>query len=195
MRNTMTKPILNATEYDFLGRLLQWAMTSVHQEPELCLKEINYSSASRLVSRTEIKADPEKGLGAGIHTEYEPTGIDPIKTGECGLGLADDMDCVLDEPNADNIYTMIENIMYKLNFDMNPGNSWETLAPLVDFEKYDSIDEDSNTMQSHEGYIVENIQRKDRSARLKEHFNNVSEDGMIDLGDGTVLDGYNSDIL
>ena len=194
MRNTMTKPILNATEYDFLGRLLQWAMTSVHQEPELCLKEINYSSASRLVSRTEIKADPEKGLGAGIHTEYEPTGIDPIKTGESGLGLADDMEYVLDEPNADNIYTMIENIMYKLNLD-GQGNSWETLAPLVDYEKYSSIDEDSDTMQSYEGYVVESIQQKNRSARLKEHYDNVSEDGMIDLGDGTVLDGYNSDIL
>tara|TARA_X000000368_G_scaffold375933_1_gene328655 strand:- start:456 stop:1028 length:573 start_codon:yes stop_codon:yes gene_type:complete len=190
----MTKPILNATEYDFLGRLLQWAMTSVHQEPELCLKEINYSSASRLVESTKIKADPDKGLGEGIHSEYEPTGIDPIKTGECGLGLADDMEYVLDEPNAANIYTMIENIMYKLNLD-GQGNSWETLAPLVDYEKYSSIDDDTDTMQSHEGYIIEDIQMKDRSARLKEHFDNVSEDGMIDLGNGTFLDGYNSDIL
>tara|TARA_Y100001963_G_C6604980_1_gene364329 strand:- start:137 stop:721 length:585 start_codon:yes stop_codon:yes gene_type:complete len=194
MKNIMTKPILNATEYDFLGRLLQWAMTSVYQEPELCLKEINYSSASRIVSRTETKGDPDKGLGAGLHTEYEPTGIDPIKTGECGLGLADDMEYVLDEPNADNIYTMIENIMYKLNLD-GQGNSWETLAPLVDYEKYSSIDEDSATMQSYEGYVVENIQQKNRSARLKEHYDNVSEDGMIDLGNGTFLDGSNSDIL
>ena len=190
----MTKPILNVTEYDFLGRLLQWALTSVYQEPELCLKEINYSSASRIVDRTETKADPDKGLGAGIHTEYEPTGIDPIKTGECGLGLADDMEYVLDEPNANNIYTMIENIMYKLNLD-GQGNSWETLAPLVDYEKYSSIDEDSATMQSYEGYVVENIQQKNRAARLKEHYDNVSEDGMIDLGNGTFLDGSNSDIL
>ena len=194
MKNTMTKPILNVTEYDFLGRLLQWALTSVYQEPELCLKEINYSSASRIVSRTETKADPDKGLGAGLRTEWEPTGIDPIKTGECGLGLADDMEYVLDEPNADNIYTMIENIMYKLNLD-GQGNSWETLAPLVDYEKYSSIDEDSDTMQSYEGYVVESIQQKNRSARLKEHYDNFSEDGMIDLGNGTFLDGSNSDIL
>ena len=191
----MTKPILNATEYDFLGRLLHWSLTSVHQEPELCLKEINYSSASGLVESTKIKADPDKGLGEGIRSEYEPTGIDPIKTGECGLGLADDMEYVLDEPNADNIYTMISNLIYKLNFDESPGNSRETLAPLVDHEIYDSIDDATDTMQSHEGYIVENIQRKDRTARLEEHFDNVSEDGMIDLGDGTILDGYNSDIL
>ena len=191
----MTKPILNATEYDFLGRLLHWSLTSIHQEPELLLKEINYSSLSRVVSETKTEADPEKGLGEGIHVEYEPTGIDPIKTGECGLGLADEMDCVLDEPNADNIYTMLSNLIYKLNFDESPGNSRETLAPLVDHEIYDSIDDDTDTMQSHEGYIVENIQRKDRTARLEEHFNNVSEDGMIDLGDGTFLDGYNSDIL
>ena len=191
----MTKPILNATEYDFLGRLLHWSLTSIHQEPELLLKEINYSSLSRVVSETKTEADPEKGLGEGIHVEYEPTGIDPIKTGECGLGLADEMDCVLDEPNADNIYTMLSNLIYKLNFDESPGNSRETLAPLVDHEIYDSIDDDTDTMQSHEGYIVENIQRKDRTARLEEHFDNVSEDGMIDLGDGTFLDGYNSDIL
>ena len=190
----MTKPILNATEYDFLGRLLHWSLTSIHQEPELLLKEINYSSLSRVVSETKTEADPEKGLGEGIHVEYEPTGIDPIKTGECGLGLADDMEYVLDEPNADNIYTMISNLIYKLNFDESPGNSRETLAPLVDHEIYDSID-DTDTMQSHEGYIVEDIQRKDRTARLEEHFDNVSEDGMIDLGDGTFLDGYNSDIL
>ena len=191
----MTKPILNATEYDFLGRLLHWSLTSIHQEPELLLKEINYSSLSRVVSETKTEADPEKGLGEGIHVEYEPTGIDPIKTGECGLGLADDMEYVLDEPNADNIYTMISNLIYKLNFDESPGNSRETLAPLVDHEIYDSIDDDTDTMQSHEGYIVEDIQRKDRTARLEEHFDNVSEDGMIDLGDGTFLDGYNSDIL
>ena len=191
----MTKPILNATEYDFLGRLLHWSLTSIHQEPELLLKEINYSSLSRVVSETKTEADPEKGLGEGIHVEYEPTGIDPIKTGECGLGLADDMEYVLDEPNADNIYTMISNLIYKLNFDESPGNSRETLAPLVDYDKYESIDDDTDTMQSHEGYIVENIQRKDRTARLEEHFDNVSEDGMIDLGDGTFLDGYNSDIL
>ena len=104
------------------------------------------------------------------------------------------MEYVLDEPNADNIYTMIENIMYKLNLD-GQGNSWETLAPLVDYEKYSSIDEDSATMQSYEGYVVENIQQKNRSARLKEHYDNVSEDCMIYLGNGTFLDGYNSDIL
>ena len=191
----MTKPILDATEYDFLGRLLHWARTAIHQEPELLMKDINYSSMSRVVSETKTEADPEKGLGEGISREYEPTGIDPIKTGECGLGLAEEMDCVLDELNANNIYTMLSNLIYKLNFDMNPGTSWETLAPLVDYDKYESIDDDKDTMQSHEGYIVEDIQMKDRTARLKEHFDNVDENGMVDLGDGTLLDGYNSDIL
>ena len=78
---------------------------------------------------------------------------------------------------------------------MNPGTSWETLAPLVDYDTYESIDDDKDTMQSHEGYVVEDIQMKDRTARLKEHFDNVDENGMVDLGDGTLLDGYNSDIL
>ena len=85
----MTNPILTPTEYDALCNVLRWAWTSVHQEPELCLKDINYSSAS--------------------------SGIDPIKTGECGLGLTDALECTLDDPNQRNVMTMIDNLMYKLN--------------------------------------------------------------------------------
>ena len=42
----MTKPILTATEYDALCNILEWAWNCVHSEPELCLKDVDYSSDS-----------------------------------------------------------------------------------------------------------------------------------------------------
>jgi hypothetical protein len=145
----MTNPILTPTEYDSLCSILEWAWNCVHSEPELCLKDVDYSSTSKVVSETRSET--------GIHVEYEPTGIDPIKTGECGLGLAEVFEYTLDEPNAENIHTMITNLMYKLN--CNPclanglGNSWETLAPLVDNQERklleDKSDDPDVTTQTH----------------------------------------------
>ena len=199
----MTKPILTPTEYDALCNVLEWAWTSVHHEPELCLKDINYSSASRVVKREETPAELENGLGPGLYTEYEPTGIDPIKTGECGLGLAEAFEYTLDEPNAENIHTMITNLMYKLN--CNPclanglGNSWETLAPLVDNQEREILEDKSDdpdiTTQTLEGYVVEDISLKDKVSRLQEHYDNVNEIGFIQVDDNLWIDGGNSDIL
>jgi hypothetical protein len=178
----MTKTILTPTEYSALCNILEWAWTCVHQEPELCLKECNYSSSI-----------------------YDDDGIqivDPIKTGECGLGLAEAFEYTLDEPNATNIHTMIANLMYKLN--ANPilanglGNSWETLAPLVDNKEYDrldALDDDDKTMQTLEGYVVEDIGMKNKVARAQEYFNNVSEDGMVQVNENMWMDTSNSDIF
>lgn len=192
----MTKPILTPTEYDALCNVLEWAWTSLHQEPELCLKDINYSSASRVVSETR----DEDG---GLSIEYEPTGVDPIKTGECGLGLAEAFEYTLNEPNQRNIMDMITNLMYKLNCNTclanGLGNSWETLAPLVDNNERDRLEELSDdpdaTTQTLEGYILENISLKDKVSRLQEHFDNVNEIGYIQVDDNFWIDGGNSDIL
>ena len=199
----MTKAILTSTEYDALCNVLEWAWTSVHQEPELCLKDIDYSSSSKVVKHEETPAEPEKGFGPGIYTEYEPTGIDPIKTGECGLGLAEAFEYTLDEPNAENIHTMITNLMYKLN--CNPclanglGNSWETLAALVHNNERDRLEETSDdpdvTTQTLEGYVVESIGVKNKVARLQEYYDNVNEIGYIQVDDNLWIDGNNSDIL
>jgi len=191
----MTKPILTATEYDALCNVLEWAWTSVHQEPELCLKDVNYSSASRVVSETRSET--------GLSVEYEPTGIDPIKTGECGLGLAEAFEYTLNDPDQRNVMTMIETLMYKLN--CNPclanglGNTWETLAPLVDNNERDRLEETSDdpdvTTQTLEGYVVESIGLKNKVSRLQEHYDNVNEIGYIQVDDNLWIDGGNSDIL
>jgi hypothetical protein len=191
----MTKPILTATEYDALCNVLEWAWTSVHQEPELCLKDVNYSSASKVVSETRSET--------GLSVEYEPTGIDPIKTGECGLGLAEAFEYTLNDPDQRNVMTMIETLMYKLN--CNPclanglGNTWETLAPLVDNNERDRLEETSDdpdvTTQTLEGYVVESIGLKNKVSRLQEHYDNVNEIGYIQVDDNLWIDGGNSDIL
>lgn len=191
----MTKPILTPTEYDSLCSILEWAWNCVHSEPELCLKDVDYSSTSKVVSETRSET--------GIHVEYEPTGIDPIKTGECGLGLAEAFECTLDEPNAENIHTMITNLMYKLN--CNPclanglGNSWETLAPLVDNQERELLEDRSDdpdvTTQTLEGYVVEDISLKNKVSRLQEHYDNVNEIGFIQVDDNLWFDGGNSDIF
>lgn len=191
----MTQPILTPTEYDALCNVLEWAWMCVHQEPELCLKDIDYSSASRVVSETRDET--------GLSVEYEPTGVDPIKTGECGLGLAEAFEYTLNEPNQRNIMTMIENLMYKLN--CNPclanglGNSWETLAPLVDNNERDRLEETANdpdaTTQDLEGYVLESIGLKNKVAHLQEYYDNVNEGGFIQVDDNLWIDGGNSDIL
>jgi hypothetical protein len=191
----MTKPILTPTEYDALCNVLEWAWNAVHSEPELCLKDVDYSSASAVVSETRSET--------GLSVEYEPTGIDPIKTGECGLGLAEAFEYTLDEPNAENIHTMITNLMYKLN--CNPclanglGNSWETLAPLVDNQEREILEDKSDdpdaTTQTLESYVVEDISLKNKVARLQEHYNNVNEIGFIQVDDNLWIDGGNSDIF
>lgn len=199
----MTKPILTPTEYSALCNLLEWCWTVVHQEPELCLKDVDYSSASRVVKQEYTESKPDKGLGPGLYTEYEPTGIDPIKTGECGLGLAEAFEYTLDKPNAENIHIMITNLIYKLN--ANPhlacglGNSWETLAPLVDKNEYDrlnELDDDVDvTFQTLEGYVLEDIGQKNQVAKLQEHYSNVNENGFVQIDDNLWIDGSNSDIL
>lgn len=191
----MSKPILTPTEYDTLCNLLEWCWITLHSEPELCLKDINYSSAAKLVKREESDGS--------IYTEYEPTGIDPIKTGECGLGMSEAFENTLDEPNAENIHTMITNLMYKLN--CNPclanglGNSWETLAPLVDNNERDRLEEISDdpdvTTQALERYIVEDISLKNKVSILQEHFDDVDENGFIQLDDNLWIVGGSSDIL
>ena len=199
----MTKPILTPTEYDALCNLLEWCWETLHSEPELCLKDIDYSSASKVVKRERIEAEPDKGLGRGLYTEREPTGIDPIKTGECGLGMSEAFENTLDEPNYKNIHTMITNLMYKLN--CNPclanglGNSWETLAPLVDNNERDRLEETSDdpdiTTQTLEGYVIESIGLKNKVARLQEHYENVNEIGYIQVDDNLWIDGGNSDLI
>jgi hypothetical protein len=191
----MTNPILTPTEYDSLCSILEWAWNCVHSEPELCLKDVDYSSTSKVVSETRSET--------GIHVEYEPTGIDPIKTGECGLGLAEVFEYTLDEPNAENIHTMITNLMYKLN--CNPclanglGNSWETLAPLVDNQERKLLEDNSDdpdvTTQTLEGYVVEDISLKNKVSRLQEYYDNVNEAGFIQVDDNLWFDGGNSDIF
>jgi hypothetical protein len=191
----MTKPILTPTEYDSLCNILEWAWECVRREPELCLKDVDYSSASKVVSETRSET--------GIHVEYEPTGINPIKTGECGLGLAEAFEYTLDEPNAENIHTMITNLMYKLN--CNPclanglGNSWETLAPLVNNQERELLEDKSDdpdaTTQTLEGYVVEHIGLKDKVARLQEYYDNVNEIGFIQVDENLWIDGGNSDIF
>jgi len=199
----MSKSILTPTEYDALCNILEWAWTSVHQEPELCLKDINYSSASRVVKREETPAEPEKRLRPGLYTEYEPTGIDPIKTGECGLGLAEALEYTLDEPDKRNVMAMIETLMYKLN--CNPclanglGNTWETLSPLVDNTERDRLEDNSDdpdaTTQTLEGYVVESVGLKNKVARLQEHYDNVNEIGEIQVDENLWISGGSSDIL
>ena len=188
-------PILTPTEYNSLCNVLEWVWTSLHQEPELCLKDIDYSSTSRVASETRSES--------GLSVEYEPTGVDPIKTGECGLGLAEAFEYTLDKPDQRNVMTMIETLMYKLN--CNPclanglGNSWETLAPLVDNTERDRLEETSDdpdiTTQTLEGYVIESIGLKNKVARLQEHFDDVGENGLIQLDNNLWIDGGNSDIF
>lgn len=175
----MTNPILTPTEFDALSNILEWAWTSVHQEPELCLKDINY-----------------------YHPD-QPDDYDPVLAGKSGLGLAEAFEYTLDNPDQRTVMTMIETLMYKLN--ANPilanglGNSWETLAPLVDNEercRLDDLDDNPDTtMQTLEGYVVESIGLKNKVARLQEHFDNVNEVGYIQVGEDLWIDGKNSDIL
>lgn len=199
----MTKPILSPTEYAALCNVLEWTWTSLHSEPELCLKDIDYSSASKVVRKERTEAEPDKGLGPGLSVEYEPTGIDPIKTGECGLGLAEAFEYTLDKPDQRNVMTMIETLMYKLN--CNPclangfGNTWETLAPLVDNKERARLEETSDdpdvTTQALEGYVIESIGLKNKVARLQEHYDNVNEIGYIQVDDNLWIDGGNSDLI
>jgi len=175
----MTKPILTPTEYHALCNVLEWAWMSVYQEPELCLKDINYSAYNQ---------------------QHD---IDPIKTGECGLGLAEAFEYTLNDRDKPNILIMIETLMYKLNCNHilanGHGNSWETLAPLVDNNECDRLEETNDdpniTTQTLEGYVVESIGLKNKTARLQEHFDNVNEAGWIQIGDDLWIDGDNSDIF
>jgi len=172
----MTYPILTPTEYAALESILDWAWNSLHQEPELCLKDVNYTNSD----------------------EY-----DCVMAGECGLGLKELFEDVIDDPNQDNIMDMISNLQYKLNAaaccdESFLGNSWETLAPLVSIDDTRRLWEDATsngiTIQASEGYVVENIAHKNRIARLQEHYA-VDENGMINIGGGMMLDAVNSDLL
>jgi hypothetical protein len=97
---------------------------------------------------------------------------------------------------------MIETLMYKLN--CNPclanglGNSWETLAPLVDNTERDRLEETSDdpdiTTQTLEGYVIESIGLKNKVARLQEHYENVNEVGYVQVGENLWIDGGNSDL-
>jgi hypothetical protein len=170
----MTKPILTATEYEFLCCLLDWCWTSVYQEPELCLKDINYMSSVRDEEGNRI--------------------VDPIKTGECGLGLAEKMKFTLDEPNAENIHIMITNLIYKLNandiLSGGHGNTWETLAPIVDNEAYTELLKDGKgiTTQTLENYNIENIGKKNKISRIHEFIDD------IEVKDNLYFDIGNSDL-
>lgn len=152
----MTKPILTVTEFSALCRLLEWCWTSLHQEPELCLADINYATESP----------------------------DPISTGECGLGLSEAFENTLDTPDHKNIHTVITTLMYKLNANSTlangKGNTWDDLKPLVDL---DSCKFNGKTYQSSEGYVVEDIGRKNKVAKIKEHYNSVNDSGMVEVGD------------
>ena len=98
---------------------------------------------------------------------------------------------------------MIKTLMYKLNANTiladGLGNSWETLAPLVDNDecsRLDDLDDDPDvTYQTLENYVLEDTAKKNKVARLQEHFDNVNESGFIQIGDNMWIDGANSDIL
>lgn len=151
----MTRSILTVTEFSALCALLEWCWTSLNQEPDLCLNDINYATDSP----------------------------DPISTRECGLGLSEAFEDTLDTPDYENINIMITTLMYKLK--VNPtlangeGNTWEDLKPLVDI---DSCEFNGDTYQSSEGYVVEDIGLKNKIARLKEYHNNVNDAGMAEIG-------------
>ena len=172
----MSNPILTPTEYASLQTILQWAWTTNYQEPELCLKDTNYFNSDK---------------------------HDCLMAGESGFNLQDDFEMIIDNPDDyHNILTMIGNLQYKLNaipfsLEADLGNSWETLAPLVNNSESDRLWEESEdkdiSIQSAEGYVMESVKKKDRIAFLQEHFD-VDENGMIDMGDGTMLDGINSDL-
>ena len=175
----MTNPILTPTVYSALCNLLEWSWTSLLQEPELLLKDINYYH-------------PDK-----------PDDYDPVMGGECGLGMSEAFEYTLDQPDRDNIMLMIKTLMYKLNANTiladGLGNSWETLAPLVDNDecsRLDDLDDDPDvTYQTLENYVLEDTAKKNKVARLQEHFDNVNESGFIQIGDNMWIDGANSDIL
>ena len=194
--------ILSPTEYSALCNILEWAWSTLHNEPELCLKDVDYSSTTRKVKYERTEEDPEKGVGPGIHIEYEPTGIDPIKTGDCGLGLAEALEYTLENPkDQTQVMDMISTLMYKLNANTilacGQGNTWETLSPLVDKEELDRLEDldDSGLkpLQTLEKYKVEDVGAKNKIAALQEHMN-VDQNGFVDIGDGIFLDAKNSDL-
>jgi len=177
----MTKPILSPTEYDALCNILEFCWELLRSEPELCEQSIDYSD------------------------NYDDDGnqIDVIRTGQSGLGFSEAFEYTLDNPNAKNIMVMVSNLMYKLN--CNPclgngfGNTWETLAPLVDNNERHHLEELSDdpdvTTQTLEGYVIESIGLKNKVARLQEHYENVNEIGYIQVDDNLWIDGGNSDLI
>lgn len=172
--------ILTPTEYSALCNILEWAWTAVHQEPELCLGDVHYYH-------------PDK-----------PDDYNPVLDGKCGLGLAEELECSLEQPyNQRDVMDMLSTLMYKLN--ANPilanglGNTWETLSPLVDKQEMDRLYDlndpaDDKPMQSLEQYKVEDLGKENQKARLQEYMN-VDENGMVDIGDGIYLDAVNSDFF
>ena len=175
----MTNPILTPTEYSALCDVLEWSWTTLLQEPELALKDLNYYH-------------PDK-----------PDDYDPVLGGECGLGMREAFEYTLDNPDKNNIMLMLKTLMYKLNASPiladGLGNTWETLAPLVDKSEWDRLDDLNNdpdvTYQTLENYVLEDIGVKNKVARLQEHFDDVNEVGFIQIGDNMWIDGANSDIL
>jgi hypothetical protein len=67
----------------------------------------------------------------------------------------------------------------------------------VEFNRLNDIGDvtTDTTMQTLEGYIVEDISLKNKVSRLQEHFDDVDENGFIQLDDNLWIIGGSSDIL
>lgn len=163
----MTKPILTVTEYYALRSILSSVESLSYNEPELCEKEIDYSDGGS------------------------------IQNGKCGFGFTEELEDVIDSPNAEKLFTVVSNLMYKLH--MRPWNGTcsteDQLNCLVQFdhmpEKWDeNFDE---TIQQIESYELVDLEMKDKKARAQE-FYDVNEDGLVDIGNGIYFDALNSDL-
>ena len=54
-----------------------------------------------------------------------------------------------------------------------------------------------DSFQKMEGYVIEDIESKNKISRIEEHFPyyNIDKNGMIELGNDVWLDGRNSDLF
>ena len=100
---------------------------------------------------------------------------------------------------SNSIFTMLCNLEYKLNYsvDIN-GSTEEQIKHLVDFSNLPyGWEKNIDSFQKMEGYVIEDIEGKNKISRIQEHFPyyNIDKNGMIELGNDVWLDGRNSDLF
>ena len=100
---------------------------------------------------------------------------------------------------SSDISTMLCNLEYKLNYSLDTnGSTEEQIKHLVDFSNLPyGWEKNIDSFQKMEGYVIEKIKCKNKISQIKEHFPdlNVDENGIIELGNDTWLDGSNSDLF